>query len=101
VLGSADVLSSLAASISVAAELLKGRIDAAAANGVRWGSYSPLVATMPHFSELKTELEVLGFRRGVDLIEEEQMPSGSERLRPRIRWHHMFLLRLSVTLLTA
>jgi hypothetical protein len=34
VLGSTDGPSSLAASISVAAELLKGQIDVAAANGV-------------------------------------------------------------------
>jgi hypothetical protein len=37
VLGSADGTSSLAASMSMAAELLKSWIDVAAANGVRWG----------------------------------------------------------------
>jgi hypothetical protein len=49
VLDSADGLSSLVASMSTAMELLEGRIDAAAANGVRWGSHSMLVATMAHF----------------------------------------------------
>jgi hypothetical protein len=29
------------------------------------------------------------------------MSSGSEGVRPQIHWHHMFLLRLPVTLLTA
>jgi hypothetical protein len=30
-----------------------------------------LVATVSHFSELKTELEVLGSRHSMDLIEDE------------------------------
>jgi hypothetical protein len=38
VLGNADGPSSLAASLSMVAELLKGRIDTAAANGVHWGT---------------------------------------------------------------
>jgi hypothetical protein len=60
VLGSDDGSSSLAASMSMIVELLEGWIDATAANGVRWGSHSALVATVSHFPELKTELEVLG-----------------------------------------
>jgi hypothetical protein len=71
VLGSADGPSSLAASMSTVVELLKGRIDAGAANGVCWGSRSALVAAVSHFLELKTELEVLGPGHNVDLTENE------------------------------
>jgi hypothetical protein len=60
VLGNADGSSSLVASLSTAAELLDGRIDTATANGVYWGTRSPLVATLSHFPELKFELELLG-----------------------------------------
>jgi hypothetical protein len=45
----AALWSSLAASMYTAVELLEGRIDAAAAYGVRKGSHSVLVATMSHF----------------------------------------------------
>jgi hypothetical protein len=71
VLGGADGPSSLAASVSTAAELLEDRIDDAAANGVRWGSRSALAAAMSHFIELKTDLEVLGFGHSADLVEDE------------------------------
>jgi hypothetical protein len=71
VVGSADGPSSLAASMSTAAELVEGRIDAAAANGVRWGSRSMLVATVSHFIEMKSELEVLGSKRSADSIDHE------------------------------
>jgi hypothetical protein len=49
----------------------RGSNYAAAANGVRWGSYSMLVATVSHFSDLKTELEVLRPGRNADLREDE------------------------------
>jgi hypothetical protein len=71
VLGSTVGPSSLAASMSMAAELLKGRIDTAAANGVYCGSRSTLVAAVLHFLELKTELEVLRSGCSADLIEDE------------------------------
>jgi hypothetical protein len=71
VLGSADEPPSLAASMSMVTELLEGRINTAVANGVRWGSCCALVAVVSHFPELKTELEVLGFGRSADLIEDE------------------------------
>jgi hypothetical protein len=54
-----------------AAELLEGWIDAVGANGVRWGPRSVLVATMSHFPELKTELEVLRSERNADLTEDD------------------------------
>jgi hypothetical protein len=71
VLGDADGLSSLAASMCTAMELLEGRIDVAAANGVHWGSHSTLITVVLHFPELKTELEVLGSRCSTDMTEDE------------------------------
>jgi hypothetical protein len=53
--------------MSMAAELLKDRINIAAANGVRWGSHSALVVMVSHFPEL----EVLGSGRNVDLTEDK------------------------------
>jgi hypothetical protein len=62
--------------MSVAAELLVGRIDVATANGVPSGSQSALVATVSHFSQL----EVLGCGHSADLTEEEV-----DALWPRVR----------------
>jgi hypothetical protein len=62
---------SLVASMLKAMELLEGWIDASATNGVRWGSHSVLVATVSHFLELKTKLEVLGSGRNAELVEDE------------------------------
>jgi hypothetical protein len=67
VLGNVDGPSSLAASLSMVAELFKGRIETAVANGVYWGSRSTLVAALTHFPELKSELELHGSRRNADL----------------------------------
>jgi hypothetical protein len=71
VLDNTDGPSSLAVSMSMVVELFEGRIDTAAANGVHRGSRSMLVATMLHFLELRSELELLGSGRNVDLIEDE------------------------------
>jgi hypothetical protein len=57
VLDSTDGPSSLAASMSMAAELLEGQIEAATTNGVSWGSRSVLVTAVLHFPELKAKLE--------------------------------------------
>jgi hypothetical protein len=62
VLDDANRPSSLTVSLSMVAELLEGRIDTAAANGVCWGTRFVLVAALSHFSELKSELELLGSR---------------------------------------
>jgi hypothetical protein len=70
-LGSVNGPSSLVASMSVAAGLLEGPIDATVANGVCWGSRYGLAAAMLHFPELKTEQEVLGSGRISDLKEDE------------------------------
>jgi hypothetical protein len=67
VLDNVDGPSSLAASLSTEVELLEGRIDAATANGVHWGTRSVLVATLSHFLELKPELELLGSKHNQGL----------------------------------
>jgi hypothetical protein len=46
-------------------------MDTEAANEVRWGSHSALVAVMLHFPELKSELELLGSEGNVDLTDHE------------------------------
>jgi hypothetical protein len=71
VLDNVDMSSSLAASMSMAVELLKGWINPVAANGVHWGSRSALVAAMSNFLELKSELELLRSGRNTDLTEDE------------------------------
>jgi hypothetical protein len=71
VLDNVDRPSSLAASMSMVVELLEGWIDAEAANGVRWGFSAALVASVSHFLELKSKLELLGSGRNVDLTEDE------------------------------
>jgi hypothetical protein len=71
VLDNVDGPSSLAASMSTAVELLEGWNDAAATNGVHWGSRSVLVAAVSHFLELKTKLELLGSRCNADLTEDK------------------------------
>jgi hypothetical protein len=60
VLDDANRPSSLTVSLSMVAELLEGRIDTAAANGVCWGTQFVLVTALSHFSELKSKLELLG-----------------------------------------
>jgi hypothetical protein len=49
VLGDADGSSTQVMSMSVVAELLEGRIDSTASNGVHLGSRSTLVAAVSHF----------------------------------------------------
>jgi hypothetical protein len=73
VLYDSDRPSTLAASLSILVELLEGQIETATAtaNGVCWGTQSALVATLPHFPELKTELELLWSERNADLIEDQ------------------------------
>jgi hypothetical protein len=83
VLESIDGPSSLAASLSMVAEQLKGRIDAAATNGVRWGTRSALVAALSHFSSQKSKLELLGSKRNEDLIEDQVDALCPWWMRPR------------------
>jgi hypothetical protein len=64
-----DETSSLATSLSSAVEQIKDCIIATATNGVCWGTQSMLVATLSHFPELGTELELLGSGCSMDLME--------------------------------
>jgi hypothetical protein len=52
-------------------ELLWGRINTATANGVRWGTRSVLVAALSHFSELKSELELLRSRHNANQTDDQ------------------------------
>jgi hypothetical protein len=70
VLDNADGASSLAASLSMVAELLEGQFDATATTEVRWGTRSTLVAALSHFPELETELELLGSTCNAVLMED-------------------------------
>jgi hypothetical protein len=71
VLGNVNGPSSLAASLSMVAELLESRVNTAATNGVHWGTQSALVAALLHFPELKSELELLGFGQNADLTDDQ------------------------------
>jgi hypothetical protein len=70
VLDSADGSFSLAVSLSMVEELLEGQVDTAAANGVHWGTRSPLVTALLHFLELEAELELLGARCNAPLTKD-------------------------------
>jgi hypothetical protein len=69
VLGSTGGPSSLATSISAAAELLEDQVDAAATNKLHWGSHFVLVAAMSHFPKLDANLEVLESGCSAGLVE--------------------------------
>jgi hypothetical protein len=60
VLKESDEASSLLVSLSSAADLIEGRVDAVAANEVRWGARLALTAALMHFPKLDPELELLG-----------------------------------------
>jgi hypothetical protein len=70
VLDNDDRSCSMAASISMVAELLKELVDAVASNGVRWGTRSTLVAALSHFPELEVELVLLGSGCNVVLMKD-------------------------------
>jgi hypothetical protein len=71
VLSDVGGLSLMAVSMSAVTEQLVGQIEAAATNGVCWGSCSALVATVSHFPELVADLEVLGSGCNAGLTEDE------------------------------
>jgi hypothetical protein len=71
VLDGADESSSLAASLSTAAELLECCASATTANGVHWGTQSMLVVALSHSPELETKLELLRSGWNTDLMENQ------------------------------
>jgi hypothetical protein len=62
-------------------ELVKDRVDAAAANRVRWGTRSTLVAALLHLLELETDLELLRSGCNMDLTE-DHVDALWTRMRP-------------------
>jgi hypothetical protein len=66
-----DGPSSLVASLSVEEKLLKGRVDVAFTNGVRWGIQPALATALLHFPEMEKELKLLGFGRNMDVMEDQ------------------------------
>jgi hypothetical protein len=64
-------MSSLAVSLSSAAELLEDRIDAAVADGVCRGTQSTLVAALSYLLELGTEMGLLRSGCNTDLTEDQ------------------------------
>jgi hypothetical protein len=97
VLGSADGLSSMVASMSTAGELLEGRIDAATTDGVYWGSSSVLVAVVSLFLELKTKLEELKSVHNADMTKDD---ADSLLIRVCAALDSLASPRLPITLLT-
>jgi hypothetical protein len=71
VLGNVDRSSLLATSMCMVGERLEGWIDAAATNGLCWGSRSALVAIVLHFPKLYVDLEELGSGCNAGLAEDE------------------------------
>jgi hypothetical protein len=67
VLHNTDGPSSLATSLSMTQELLKGHVSATTTNGICWGIQSALVTALLHFSEL----ELLGSGCNTDLTEDQ------------------------------
>jgi hypothetical protein len=52
-------------------ELLEGQVDAAAANGIHWGTQSFLVAALSYFLELEAKLELLRSGRNAAQTEDQ------------------------------
>jgi hypothetical protein len=76
-----DEMSSLAASLSLVEDLIEGRVDAAATNRVRWGSWLALTAALSYFSELEPELDLLGSGRNADLTKDQIEPLWAQMRR--------------------
>jgi hypothetical protein len=101
VLDNADEPSSLAASLSMVVELLEGRVDTVATNGIRWGTWPALVVTLLHFPKIELELELLRFEHNTDLKKDLADALEAWCVRPQTRWLRTFLLRLLTALLMA
>jgi hypothetical protein len=62
---------SLAAALSSITDLIKGHVDAVAANGVHLGAWLALTIVLSHFPELELELDLLGSGYNADLTKDE------------------------------
>jgi hypothetical protein len=67
VLERSDEAPSLAAALSITVDVIEGRVDAAATNGVHWGAWLVLTAILSHFPEL----ELLGSGYNANLAKDE------------------------------
>jgi hypothetical protein len=86
VLGRPKETPPLVVALSVSIELIEGRVNAVAINGVHWGSRLVLTAVLPHFLELEAELELLGSGYNTDLMNDEM-----ENLLAKTYWALKFL----------
>jgi hypothetical protein len=82
-------------------ELLEGRVDTVATNGIRWGTWPALVVTLSHFPKLEPELELLRFEHNTDLKKDLADALEAWCVWPQTRWLRTFLLRLLTALLMA
>jgi hypothetical protein len=69
VLEGSNKISSLAASLSSAVDLIEGRVDAVVTNGVHWGAWLALTTALSHFPKLEHEFDLLAFKYNADLTE--------------------------------
>jgi hypothetical protein len=67
VLEGSNKISSLAASLSSAVDLIEGRVDAVVTNGVHWGAWLALTTALSHFPKLEHEFDLLAFKYNADL----------------------------------
>jgi hypothetical protein len=71
----------MTAALSSTVYVIEGHVDAAAANGVHWGSQFALTTILSHFYKLKLELELLGSVYNTDLMKDEM-----DVFRTRAHW---------------
>jgi hypothetical protein len=99
VLERSDEAPSLVAAFSSTGDLSKGRVDAAAANGVYWRARLALTAILLHFPKLELELELLGFGYNADLTKDQMEVFWTQTRRLQNLCHQGSLLRLLIALL--
>jgi hypothetical protein len=73
--------SSLAALVSLTANLIESCVNVVAASGVHWGDRSALIAILMHFLKLEHELELFGSEYNADLPKGQLKPFGPGRAR--------------------
>jgi hypothetical protein len=62
---------SLAVVLSPSTELIDGRVNVVAINGVHWRAWLVLTTALSHFPERESELELLGSGYNTDLTKDE------------------------------
>jgi hypothetical protein len=69
VLKRSNETSSLAALLSLTANLIEGHVNAVVASRVHWGARSALNVVLTHFSELEPMLDLFGSGYNADMLE--------------------------------